>query len=108
MLLREVVLDAHLVDGVQLRFQPVDMVLFVGQDFLYQFARTVVARFSAGLMPSFRRLTACTRVSGRFRTALHVWPNVDLEVVAHVGSAVEIEDALHHFSACIISSIDSF
>lgn len=31
-MLRQVILDAHLADGVQLGFQPVDMFLFVSQD----------------------------------------------------------------------------
>lgn len=37
-LLRQVVLNAHLTDGVQLRFEPVDVVFFVAQDLLRKFA----------------------------------------------------------------------
>src|SRR5215469_3325609 len=36
-LLREVILVAHLFDGMQLRFEPIDMMLFVAEDLLSQF-----------------------------------------------------------------------
>ena len=41
-LLGKVIFDSHLFDRVQLAFEPVDVVLFVGQNFFQQFARAVV------------------------------------------------------------------
>jgi hypothetical protein len=41
-LLGQVVLVGHLFNRVQLAFQPVDVVFFIVQDLLHQFARTVV------------------------------------------------------------------
>ena len=47
-LLREVVLHAHFADGMELAFQPVDVVFFIFQDLFQQFARSVVAGFHGG------------------------------------------------------------
>ena len=48
-LLRQVVLVGHLLDHVELSFEPIDVVLFIKQDFLQQLARAVVAGRNAGL-----------------------------------------------------------
>jgi len=41
-LLRQIVLITHFTDGVQLRFQPVDVVFLVGEDLLRQLARPAI------------------------------------------------------------------
>src|ERR1019366_4965142 len=48
-LLRQVVLVSHFADRVQLSFQPVDVVLFVGEDLLRQFARPSIVGCQAQL-----------------------------------------------------------
>ena len=48
-LLRQVVCDSHFADGVQLPFQPVNVVLFVAEDLLGEIARAFVARGHAEL-----------------------------------------------------------
>src|SRR5215831_20220593 len=47
--LRQVVLVCHLLDGMQLAFEVVDMMFFVDQNLLQQLARTVVGGGHAGL-----------------------------------------------------------
>jgi hypothetical protein len=47
-LLREIVLDAHFLDRMQLSFQPVDMLFFIDQNLFQQLAGAVVRRFHAG------------------------------------------------------------
>jgi len=46
-LLRQVVLVAHLADGVELCLEPVNMMLFVGKNLLRQFARSAVIHSQA-------------------------------------------------------------
>jgi hypothetical protein len=71
-LLREVVFNPNFFDGIQLRFQPVDMVLFIGKNLHNQFTGTVIARLGACFHPFIQSLDGVV------------------------------------FSACLISSIDSF
>ena len=46
-LLRQVVRDSHFANSVQLAFEPINVVLFVVENFLRQIARAVIARSHA-------------------------------------------------------------
>src|ERR1022692_1256444 len=70
--------------------------LFVEQDLFHQFARSVVSRGHAGLDPFVKAFYSCVlKLQIIFQLLLHRLPDIDLEVVGHVGSTVEIQNPLH-------------
>src|SRR5690349_13967831 len=97
-LLREVVLYPHLVNGVQLAFQPVNVVLLIGQNLVEQLARAVVARGHAQLNAVVEPLHCLVfQLQVVLQLLLHALADIDLEVVAHVGGAVKVQDALDEY-----------
>src|SRR5271166_5089428 len=95
-LLRQVVRDSHLADGVQLPFQPIDVVLFVVENFLRQVARAIIARSRTHLDALIQALYGIVfELKVVLELRLDSRADVDLEVVRHVRSAVKIQNALH-------------
>jgi hypothetical protein len=60
-LLCQIILVRHLFDRMELTFQPVDVVFFIMQDFIHQFARTVISNcdrnlYAVGALPPYIRV----------------------------------------------------
>src|SRR5271166_1107377 len=94
-LLSQIVLVAHLADGVQLRLEPVDVVLLVGKDLFRQLARPSVIRCNAELdavIQTFHSVVLQLHVI--LVLLFHRLADVDLEVVGHVGRAIQIQNPL--------------
>src|SRR5208283_2192030 len=90
-LLRQVICDSHLADGVQLRSQPVDVVLFVIEDLLRKIARAVIASGHTQLDALIQPLHGVVfEIEIVLDLGLDGRSDVDFEVVGHVRSALEI------------------
>ena len=94
-LLRKVTLVADLLDLVDLRFQPVDVLLFVFEQAFEEFARRVVALFAGdadGVV--VERHGADLQLEIALQLFLDVLADGELHRIGQIGRGIEEEDAL--------------